>query len=93
MPCKYGKPSGTFSKYVTQEGLKCEHVRELLMKSKDVDTSALVVSSVLFLNQIFHFPFVFPTVVQKTHLGGFRQAFLISFPDTLYHSGNFLFSN
>ena len=45
MPCKYGKPSGTFSKYVTQEGLKCDHVRELLMKSKDVDTSALVVSS------------------------------------------------
>ncbi|KAJ3609859.1 hypothetical protein NHX12_021953 [Muraenolepis orangiensis] len=44
MPCKYGKPSGTFSKYVTQEGLKCEHVRELLMKSTDVDTSALVES-------------------------------------------------
>ncbi|KAG7272557.1 hypothetical protein CRUP_004732 [Coryphaenoides rupestris] len=35
MPCKYGKPSGTFSKYVTPEGLKCEHVRELLMKSKE----------------------------------------------------------
>lgn len=44
MPCKYGNPSGTFSKFVTQEGLKCEHVRELLMKSKDVDTTALVVS-------------------------------------------------
>ncbi|KAM9847900.1 lysosomal-trafficking regulator [Aulostomus maculatus] len=44
MPCKYGKPSRTFSKFVTQEGLKCEHVRELLMKSKDVDTAALVES-------------------------------------------------
>ncbi|XP_053188690.1 lysosomal-trafficking regulator isoform X1 [Scomber japonicus] len=44
MPCKYGKPSGTFSKFVTEEGLKCEQVRELLMKSKDVDTTALVES-------------------------------------------------
>ncbi|KAM3863351.1 lysosomal-trafficking regulator [Diretmus argenteus] len=44
MPCKYGKPNGTFSKYVTQEGLRCEHVRELLMKNKDVDTTALVES-------------------------------------------------
>uniref|UniRef100_A0A3P9BTL5 Lysosomal trafficking regulator n=1 Tax=Maylandia zebra TaxID=106582 RepID=A0A3P9BTL5_9CICH len=42
MPCKYGKPSVTFSKFVTQEGLKCEHVREILMKSKDVDTTTLV---------------------------------------------------
>ncbi|KAM6997778.1 LOW QUALITY PROTEIN: lysosomal-trafficking regulator [Tautogolabrus adspersus] len=44
MPCKYGKPSGTFSKFVTEEGLKCEHVRELLMKSRDMDTTALVES-------------------------------------------------
>ncbi|KAE8280428.1 Lysosomal-trafficking regulator Beige-like protein [Larimichthys crocea] len=44
MPCKYGKPSGTFSKFVTEEGLKCEHVRELLMKNNDVDTTALVES-------------------------------------------------
>ncbi|KAI4812815.1 hypothetical protein KUCAC02_024182, partial [Chaenocephalus aceratus] len=44
MPCKYGKPSGTISKFVTLEGLKCEHVRELLMKSNDVDTTALVES-------------------------------------------------
>lgn len=43
MPCKYGKPRGTFSKFVTQEGLKCDHVREILMKNKDVDTTALVV--------------------------------------------------
>uniref|UniRef100_A0A8C9XK20 Lysosomal trafficking regulator n=1 Tax=Sander lucioperca TaxID=283035 RepID=A0A8C9XK20_SANLU len=42
MPCKYGKPSGTVSKFVTLEGLKCEHVRELLMKNTDVDTTALV---------------------------------------------------
>lgn len=44
MPCKYGKPSGTFSKFVTEEALRCEHVRELLMKNKDVDTTTLVVS-------------------------------------------------
>lgn len=44
MPCKYGKPRGTFSKYVTQEGLQCEQVRELLMRNSDTDTSQLVVS-------------------------------------------------
>uniref|UniRef100_A0A3B4ZMN3 Lysosomal trafficking regulator n=1 Tax=Stegastes partitus TaxID=144197 RepID=A0A3B4ZMN3_9TELE len=44
MPCKYGKPSGIFSKFVTQEGLQCEHIREILMKSKDIDTTALVES-------------------------------------------------
>uniref|UniRef100_A0A8C2YX04 Lysosomal trafficking regulator n=1 Tax=Cyclopterus lumpus TaxID=8103 RepID=A0A8C2YX04_CYCLU len=44
MRCKYGKPNGTVSKFVTVEGLKCEHVRELLMKNKDVDTTALVES-------------------------------------------------
>lgn len=44
MPCKYGKPNGTFSKFVTEEALRCEHVRELLMKNKDVDTTTLVVS-------------------------------------------------
>uniref|UniRef100_A0A8C7INE5 Lysosomal trafficking regulator n=1 Tax=Oncorhynchus kisutch TaxID=8019 RepID=A0A8C7INE5_ONCKI len=42
MPCKYGKPSGTFSKYVTTDGLKCDTVRELMMKHKDVDTAALI---------------------------------------------------
>lgn len=47
MPCKYGKPSGTFSKFVTEEGLKCEHVREILMNSQDVDTTVLVVSILL----------------------------------------------
>ncbi|XP_047459394.1 lysosomal-trafficking regulator isoform X2 [Mugil cephalus] len=44
MPCKYGKPNGTFSKFVTEESLKCEHAREILMKSKDVDTTTLVES-------------------------------------------------
>ncbi|KAM6916813.1 lysosomal-trafficking regulator isoform 2-T2 [Xenentodon cancila] len=44
MPCKYGKPSGSFSKFVTQEGLKCEHVREILMTNKDLDTTSLVES-------------------------------------------------
>ncbi|XP_054654690.1 lysosomal-trafficking regulator isoform X5 [Dunckerocampus dactyliophorus] len=44
MPCNYGKATESFSKFVTQEGLKCERVREILMKSKDVDTTALVES-------------------------------------------------
>ncbi|XP_069001150.1 lysosomal-trafficking regulator isoform X4 [Embiotoca jacksoni] len=44
MPCKYGKPNATFSKFVTQEGLKCENVQEILMKNKDVDTTTLVES-------------------------------------------------
>ncbi|XP_026212302.1 lysosomal-trafficking regulator isoform X5 [Anabas testudineus] len=44
MPCKYGKPSRTFSKFVTEEGLECEHVREILLKSQDVDTTVLVES-------------------------------------------------
>ncbi|XP_041866300.1 lysosomal-trafficking regulator isoform X3 [Melanotaenia boesemani] len=44
MPCKYGKPRGSFSKFVSQEGLKCDHVREILMKNKDIDTTALVES-------------------------------------------------
>ncbi|XP_007551564.1 lysosomal-trafficking regulator isoform X1 [Poecilia formosa] len=44
MPCKYGKSSGSISKFVSQEGLRCEHVREILMKNKDIDTTALVES-------------------------------------------------
>ncbi|XP_076831292.1 lysosomal-trafficking regulator isoform X9 [Brachyhypopomus gauderio] len=44
MPCKYGKPSGTLSKYVTQEGLQCEQIRDLLMRSSGVDTSLLIES-------------------------------------------------
>ncbi|XP_061693071.1 lysosomal-trafficking regulator isoform X3 [Syngnathoides biaculeatus] len=44
MPCNYGRPPGSLSKFVTQEGLKCDRVRELLMKSRDVDTTALVES-------------------------------------------------
>lgn len=52
MPCKYGKHSGTFSKFVTQEGLKCEHVQELLTKNKDVDTTALIVS--LYIRYVCH---------------------------------------
>ncbi|KAM9727298.1 lysosomal-trafficking regulator isoform 1-T3 [Menidia menidia] len=44
MPCKYGKPKGSLSKFITQDGLKCEHVREILMKNKDIDTTALVES-------------------------------------------------
>ncbi|XP_053730574.1 lysosomal-trafficking regulator isoform X1 [Synchiropus splendidus] len=44
MPCKYGKPSGSFSKFVTLEGLKCDQVRELLMKNSNLDTTVLVES-------------------------------------------------
>lgn len=44
MPCKYGKPHGTLSKYVTQEGLQCEQIRELLMRNTDVDIAPLIVS-------------------------------------------------
>uniref|UniRef100_A0A9J7YDS3 Lysosomal trafficking regulator n=1 Tax=Cyprinus carpio carpio TaxID=630221 RepID=A0A9J7YDS3_CYPCA len=44
MPCKYGKPHGTLSKYVTQEGLQCEQIRELLMRNTDVDIAPLIES-------------------------------------------------
>lgn len=44
MPCKYGKPHGILSKYVTQEGLQCEQIRELLMRNTEVDISPLTVS-------------------------------------------------
>ncbi|KAL7889583.1 hypothetical protein AOLI_G00018410 [Acnodon oligacanthus] len=44
MPCKYGKPSGALSKYITQENLQCEQIRDLLMRNSEVDTSLLVES-------------------------------------------------
>ncbi|XP_077073466.1 lysosomal-trafficking regulator isoform X2 [Siphateles boraxobius] len=44
MPCKYGKPQETLSKYVTQEGLQCEQIRELLMRNTDVDITPLIES-------------------------------------------------
>ncbi|MCI4376677.1 hypothetical protein PGIGA_G00191140 [Pangasianodon gigas] len=44
MPCKYGKPSGTFSKYITQEGLQCEQIRELLMRNSEIDASFIIES-------------------------------------------------
>ncbi|XP_052428937.1 lysosomal-trafficking regulator isoform X2 [Carassius gibelio] len=44
MPCKYGKPHRTLSKYVTQEGLQCEQIRELLMSNTDVDITPLIES-------------------------------------------------
>lgn len=48
MPCKYGKPSGIFSKFVTEDSLRSEHVRELFLKNKDLDTAALVVSQLFY---------------------------------------------
>lgn len=50
MPCKYGKPNGIFTKFVNEDSLRSEHVRELFIKNKDVDTAALVVSRFLFHN-------------------------------------------
>ncbi|XP_027006009.2 lysosomal-trafficking regulator isoform X2 [Tachysurus fulvidraco] len=44
MPCKYGKPSGTFSNYITQEVLECEPLRELLMGNSEIDTSFIIES-------------------------------------------------
>uniref|UniRef100_A0A3Q2NZ63 Lysosomal trafficking regulator n=1 Tax=Fundulus heteroclitus TaxID=8078 RepID=A0A3Q2NZ63_FUNHE len=44
MPCKYGKSSGSISKFVSQDGLECEDVCEILMKNKDIDRTALVES-------------------------------------------------
>ncbi|XP_036071561.1 lysosomal-trafficking regulator isoform X2 [Oryzias melastigma] len=44
MPCKYGKPRGSFSKFVSQESLKCEQMQEILMKNRDFDAGTLVES-------------------------------------------------
>ncbi|XP_073729607.1 lysosomal-trafficking regulator isoform X3 [Misgurnus anguillicaudatus] len=44
MPCKYGKSHRTLSKYVTQEGLQCEQIREFLMRNIEVDISHLTES-------------------------------------------------
>lgn len=61
MPCKYGKPTGIFTKFVTEDSLRSEHVRELFIKNKDVDTAALVVS------QAFNNFFVYRTKAYNTH--------------------------
>uniref|UniRef100_A0A3B3DVL9 Lysosomal trafficking regulator n=1 Tax=Oryzias melastigma TaxID=30732 RepID=A0A3B3DVL9_ORYME len=42
MPCKYGKPRGSFSKFVSQESLKCEQMQEILMKNRDQESLAVV---------------------------------------------------
>ncbi|XP_069036025.1 lysosomal-trafficking regulator isoform X2 [Lepisosteus oculatus] len=44
MPCKYGKPSLRFSKYITLEGLQCEELKELLMKNREIDPGPLIES-------------------------------------------------
>uniref|UniRef100_A0A8C1ZU40 Lysosomal trafficking regulator n=1 Tax=Cyprinus carpio TaxID=7962 RepID=A0A8C1ZU40_CYPCA len=44
MPCKYGQPHGTLSKYVTHEGLQCEQIRELLMRNTEIDIAPLIES-------------------------------------------------
>lgn len=44
MPCKYGKPVNDYSKYINEEILQCEQIRELFMTKKDVDIGLLIVS-------------------------------------------------
>uniref|UniRef100_A0A8C9TXB8 Lysosomal trafficking regulator n=1 Tax=Scleropages formosus TaxID=113540 RepID=A0A8C9TXB8_SCLFO len=44
MPCKFGKPSVRFSKYVTEEVLESDQILELLLKNKEVDTCPLAES-------------------------------------------------
>ncbi|XP_070590091.1 lysosomal-trafficking regulator isoform X2 [Erythrolamprus reginae] len=42
MPCKYGKSTPNYSKYIDKEILQCEQIKELLMTKKEVDTGPLI---------------------------------------------------
>ncbi|NWW86867.1 LYST regulator, partial [Rhynochetos jubatus] len=44
MPCKYGKTSTDFSKYISKEILLCEQIKELFMAKKEVDVGPLIES-------------------------------------------------
>ncbi|XP_029450120.1 LOW QUALITY PROTEIN: lysosomal-trafficking regulator-like [Rhinatrema bivittatum] len=44
MPCKYGKTGANYSKYINENILQCEQIKELLMKEKDVDIGPLIES-------------------------------------------------
>ncbi|NWX51324.1 LYST regulator, partial [Steatornis caripensis] len=44
MPCKYGKTSTDFSKYISKEILQCEHIKEHFMAKKEVDVGPLIES-------------------------------------------------
>lgn len=44
MPCKYGKTSFDYSKYISKEILQCEEIKEFFMTKKEVDVGPLIVS-------------------------------------------------
>ncbi|KAM6280769.1 lysosomal-trafficking regulator isoform 1-T3 [Porphyrio hochstetteri] len=44
MPCKYGKTSTDFSKYISKEILQCEQIKELFMAKREVDVGSLIES-------------------------------------------------
>ncbi|KAM4828613.1 lysosomal-trafficking regulator isoform 2-T2 [Thomomys bottae] len=44
MPCKYGKPTVDYSRYINKDILQCEKVRELFMTKKHVDLGLLIES-------------------------------------------------
>uniref|UniRef100_A0A8C0HSP8 Lysosomal trafficking regulator n=1 Tax=Buteo japonicus TaxID=224669 RepID=A0A8C0HSP8_9AVES len=44
MPCKYGKTLTDCSKYISEEILQCEQIKELFMSKKEVDVGPLIES-------------------------------------------------
>ncbi|KYO18832.1 lysosomal-trafficking regulator isoform D [Alligator mississippiensis] len=44
MPCKYGKTSFDYSKYISKEILQCEEIKEFFMTKKEVDVGPLIES-------------------------------------------------
>ncbi|XP_049687494.1 lysosomal-trafficking regulator isoform X2 [Accipiter gentilis] len=44
MPCKYGKTLTDCSKYISEEILQCEQIKELFMEKKEVDVGPLIES-------------------------------------------------
>nr|XP_033792260.1 lysosomal-trafficking regulator isoform X2 [Geotrypetes seraphini] len=44
MPCKYGKTGINYSKYISEDILQCEQIKELVMNNKDVDLGPLIES-------------------------------------------------
>ncbi|XP_019382698.1 PREDICTED: lysosomal-trafficking regulator isoform X1 [Gavialis gangeticus] len=44
MPCKYGKTSFDYSKYISKDILQCEQIKELFMTKKEVDVGPLIES-------------------------------------------------
>lgn len=71
MPCKYGKTLTDCSKYISEEILQCEQIKELFMAKKEVDVGPLMVSfclkMVLKLLELIK-KLGFPTVSQSASL-------------------------